>query len=95
MTLPAEAQLIEPPEVWERVPPIRARKSVPTAWLRLTITEGRNRQVRRMTAAVGYPTLRLIREKIGPWELGDLRPGEWREETCPRDRGDLKRMMMR
>lgn len=93
MTLPAEARLIEPPEVWERVPPIRARKNIPTAWLRLTIVEGRNRQVRRMTAAVGYPTLRLIRERIGPWELGDLRPGEWREEICPRDRRDLMRMM--
>lgn len=93
MTLPAQAQLIEPPLVWERDPPIRYRKNIPTSWIRLTINEGRNRQVRRMTAAVGYPTLRLIREKIGPWELGDLRPGEWRDEPCPRNRGELMRMM--
>jgi 23S rRNA pseudouridine2457 synthase len=66
------------------VPPIRERQSIPTAWLRMTISEGRNRQVRRMTAAVGHPTLRLIREKIGEWELGELRPGEWKEVECPR-----------
>lgn len=93
MTRPANAQLIESPPVWERDPPIRYRKNIPASWIRLTITEGRNRQVRRMTAAVGYPTLRLIREKIGPWELGDLRPGEWKEVDCPRNRGDLMRMM--
>ena len=83
MTKPAEVDLIEAPNVWERVPPIRERKSVPTAWLRMTITEGRNRQVRRMTAAVGHPTLRLIRERIGEWSLGDLQPGEWREVAVP------------
>ncbi len=83
MTQPAEVELIEAPNVWERVPPIRERKSVPTAWLRITITEGRNRQVRRMTAAVGHPTLRLIRERVGDWSLGELQPGEWREIACP------------
>ena len=82
-TRPAKVELIEEPNIWPRVPPIRERKSVPTAWLRLTITEGRNRQVRRMTAAVGHPTLRLIREKIGQWELGRLQPGEWMEVKCP------------
>ena len=84
MTRPAEIELIEAPNVWERVPPIRERKSVPTAWLRITITEGRNRQVRRMTAALGHPTLRLIRERIGNWSLGDLQPGEWKEIACPK-----------
>ncbi len=93
MTLPADVQLIEPPGVWERTPPIRERKSIPTAWIRMTITEGRNRQVRRMTAAAGYPTLRLIREKIGPWSLGDLRSGEWRVASCPRSHHELMRMM--
>lgn len=83
ITRPAKVELIEEPKLWPRVPPIRERKSVPTAWLRLTITEGRNRQVRRMTAAVGHPTLRLIREKIGQWELGELQPGEWMEVQCP------------
>ena len=84
MTRPAQVELIEPPNVWERVPPIRARKTVPTAWLRLTISEGRNRQVRRMTAAVGHPTLRLIRAQIGDWSLGDLQPGAWKEIPCPK-----------
>jgi 23S rRNA pseudouridine2457 synthase len=78
LTRPAQVELIEAPVVWERTPPIRFRKNVPDAWLRLTITEGRNRQVRRMAAAVGHPTLRLIRVQIGSWELGDLQPGEWR-----------------
>lgn len=95
MTLPAKARLIEPPTLWERDPPIRYRKNIPTSWIRLTITEGRNRQVRRMTAAVGYPTLRLIREKIGPWELGALQPGEWKETVCPQNRGDLMSLISR
>lgn len=86
MTKPAVVELIELPNVWERVPPIRERKNVPTAWLRMTITEGRNRQVRRMTAAVGHPTLRLIRERIGNWSLGDLQPGEWRDVAIPKRR---------
>lgn len=83
MTRPAKVELIAEPNVWPRVPPIRERKTVPTAWLRLTINEGRNRQVRRMTAAVGHPTLRLIRERIGEWDLGGLQPGEWKEVKCP------------
>lgn len=78
MTLPAKAHLMEAPEpLWPRDPPIRVRKSVPDCWLELTITEGRNRQVRRMTAAVGHPTLRLIRAGVGDWHLGDLVPGAW------------------
>ena len=78
-TLPAEARRIEPPQLWERDPPVRFRKSVPTAWLELVIREGRNRQVRRMTAAVGLPTQRLVRVAIGPWRLDDLQPGQWRD----------------
>lgn len=82
-TRPAKAQRLDsPPELWSRVPPIRERKLIPTAWIELTITEGRNRQVRRMTAAVGYPTLRLIRVAVGPWKLGSLAPGQWREVIC-------------
>ena len=78
-TLPAEARRLDEPKLWERHPPVRFRKSVPTAWLELVIREGRNRQVRRMTAAVGLPTLRLVRVRIGPWSLDGLQPGEWRE----------------
>lgn len=77
-TAPARARLIDPPHLWPRTPPIRYRKEIPTAWLELTLTEGRNRQVRRMTAAVGHPTLRLIRWAVGPWTLAGLQPGEWR-----------------
>ncbi|WP_407292680.1 pseudouridine synthase [Stutzerimonas zhaodongensis] len=79
MTLPAEARQLDEPELWPRHPPVRFRKSVPTSWLELVIREGRNRQVRRMTAAVGLPTLRLVRVRIGPWSLDGLQPGEWRE----------------
>jgi 23S rRNA pseudouridine2457 synthase len=79
MTRPALAEAIDPPELWPRDPPVRFRKSVPDAWLSLTITEGRNRQVRRMTAAVGLPTLRLVRWRVGDWTLDGLAPGEWRE----------------
>lgn len=79
LTLPAEAKRIDPPELWPRDPPVRFRKSVPDCWLQLTIREGRNRQVRRMTAAVGLPTLRLVRWQIGEWTLDDLAPGTWRE----------------
>ena len=79
-TRPAEARLIdEPPGLWPRDPPIRVRLSVPDSWIMLTIREGRNRQVRRMTAAVGYPTLRLVRRAIGEWTLDGLAPGTWRE----------------
>lgn len=78
-TRPAKARLIDPPKIWERDPPIRYRKSVPDCWLELTISEGRNRQVRRMTAHVGHPTLRLVRWRIGGWTIDDLAPGEWKE----------------
>ena len=78
-TLPAEAERIADPQLWPRDPPVRFRKTVPDSWLRLTIREGRNRQVRRMTAAVGHPTLRLVRWQIGDWSLDGLAPGEWRE----------------
>lgn len=77
-TQPAQVRQIEAPAIWERHPPVRFRKNVPTTWLELTIHEGRNRQVRRMTAAVGLPTLRLVRIRIGPWSLDDLLPGDWR-----------------
>ena len=79
LTLPARARRMEPPSLWPRVPPVRARKSVPDSWLELSIREGRNRQVRRMTAAVGLPTLRLVRTRIGNWSLGSLQPGQHRQ----------------
>ena len=78
-TRPAAVRRIDPPKLWDRDPPVRYRKSVADSWIELTITEGRNRQVRRMTAAVGYPTLRLVRWRIGGWEIGELGLGEWRE----------------
>ncbi|WP_049722129.1 pseudouridine synthase [Gilvimarinus polysaccharolyticus] len=80
-TRPATVELIAPPELWPRPNPVRERKNIPTRWLALTITEGRNRQVRRMTAAVGYPTLRLVRVRIGDWQLGALQPGQASSQT--------------
>lgn len=82
-TRPARARLIAPPALWPRDPPIRERKSIPTSWIELALREGRNRQVRRMTAAVGHPTLRLVRVGVGPWRLGDLQPGQWKEVEPP------------
>jgi len=80
ITRPAQVELIaEPEKLWSRDPPIRSRKHIPTCWLALTISEGKNRQVRRMTAKIGHPTLRLIRAAIGAWRLDGLAPGEWRE----------------
>ncbi|WP_375741558.1 pseudouridine synthase [Pseudomonas boanensis] len=81
-TLPAEVRVLGEPQLWERHPPVRFRKSVPTTWLELVIREGRNRQVRRMTAAVDLPTLRLVRVRIGPWSLDGLEPGQWRDEPA-------------
>ncbi len=80
-TKPAKAETIQPPKLWPRDPPIRFRASKPTAWIEIKIQEGRNRQVRRMTAAIGYPTLRLVRIGIGDWQLNSLKPGEWIEQT--------------
>jgi len=77
-TRPAQARQIAPPALWPRDPPVRFRKTVPDAWLEIVLREGRNRQVRRMTAAVGLPTLRLVRAAIGDWRLEDLAPGQWR-----------------
>ncbi len=84
LTRPAQARLMEPPaSLWPRTPPVRFRKSVPDCWLELTIREGKNRQVRRMTAAVGHPTLRLIRYRIGDWSLDGLDSGAWRKVARP------------
>lgn len=84
-TRPAQvARMDEPASLWPRTPPIRVRKSVPDCWLKITISEGRNRQVRRMTAAVGHPTLRLIRYAIGPWTIDGLLPGTWNDAPAHR-----------
>ncbi len=82
MTLPAEAEPIAPPAVWQRTPPIRFRRNIPTSWIDLVIVEGRNRQIRRMTASVGFPALRLIRVAVGRWRLGDLPPGGYRQASA-------------
>lgn len=84
LTRPAEATLLPEPTLWPRDPPIRVRAQIPTHWIALTLREGRNRQVRRMTAAVGLPTLRLVRVQIGPWCLDNLPPGSWRDGDLPR-----------
>lgn len=78
LTRPAKVRIIEEPPLWPRQPPVRYRANIPTSWLELGIREGRNRQVRRMTAAVGYPTLRLVRYRIGDWTLEGIPPGEWK-----------------
>lgn len=81
ITQPAEVRLIPAPKLWERDPPIRSRQTIPTQWIEISISEGKNRQIRRMTAAVGHPTLRLVRVKIGNWTIEGLEPGKYRTET--------------
>ncbi len=91
-TRPAPTRVIpEPDGLWPRVPPIRVRKAIPTSWLEIELSEGRNRQVRRMTAAVGLPTLRLIRWAVGPWTVEALQPGEWREVPLEEAERELRR----
>ena len=76
--LPAQVRIISEPPLWPRNPPIRIRQNIPTSWIEIILKEGKNHQIRKMTAAIGYPTLRLIRHKIGEWALGDLQPGEYK-----------------
>ena len=89
LTRPAQVERIAVPALWPRDPPVRVRKTVPDCWIQLSITEGRNRQVRRMTAAVGHPTLRLIRWAIGDWSVEGLGQGAWREEAMPAHRSKM------
>jgi len=83
LTLPAIVVGIKPPSVWLRIPPIPERRQIPTSWLAITLTEDRNQMIRRMTAAVGLPTLRLIRQAVGPWKLNKLQPGDWKVTSIP------------
>ena len=76
--LPAEARIIQEPLLWPRTPPVRFRATIPTCWLEIVLREGKNHQIRKMTAAIGFPTLRLIRHRIADWSLGDINPGEYR-----------------
>jgi len=85
LTQPAKARLMDDPDTWPRTPPIRYRADIPDSWIELTIKEGKNRQVRRMTATVGHPTLRLIRYSVGPWTIDGLEPGQWKILECPPD----------
>ncbi len=85
LSRPAKARLMDEPDIWARSPPIRYRADIPDSWIELTISEGRNRQVRRMTAAVGHPTLRLIRYSVGPWTIDGLKPGQWKILECPHE----------
>ena len=85
-TAPADATAMAEPDLWPRQPPVRYRARIPTSWIRLVLREGRNRQVRRMTAATGFPTLRLVRYAIGDWNLGGLAPGEWRELSADEEK---------
>lgn len=85
VTRPARARVIAEPPLWPRDPPIRQRRAILARWLEMTLREGRNRQIRRMTAAVGFPTLRLVRLSVGPFALAGLSPGEWREAQVPRE----------
>lgn len=91
-TRPAEVEEMATPPVWPRDPPVQVRADRPPCWLRMVLTEGRKRQIRRMTAALGHPTLRLIRVAVGPWELGPLQPGQWRECHCPGDEKEFRRL---